>query len=109
VDGQLGNFNHSQAKKGPRRIFMPGLLRFELQTKCSGCKMSVLCLLGTVPFDGDDDIVGTVSILQNFAAVIVKFAHLLFFSRKFFEIVLIPILSDVAEVTAHKGGSGMAS
>ena len=37
-------------KKGPRRIFMPGLLRFELQTKCSGCKMSVLCLLGTVPF-----------------------------------------------------------
>jgi len=110
VDGQLGNFNHSQAKKKVRgafscRAFSGSNCKLNAQgAKCQSCVCLEPCL-----FDGDDDIVGTVSILQNFAAVIVKFAHLLFFSRKFFEIVLIPILSDVAEVTAHKGGSGMAS
>jgi len=44
------------SKKGPGDIF-----RFKQQTKCSGCKMSVLCFFDAVPFlmeSKDDDIVG---------------------------------------------------
>ena len=57
MDGQPGNCNHSQLakvlqKRSPGTF--PGSLkdlhRLKQQTKCSGCKMSVLCLLGTVPF-----------------------------------------------------------
>lgn len=85
MDGQLGNFNHSQAKKKVRgafscRAFSGSNCKLNAQgAKCQSCVCLEPCL-----FDGDDDIVGTVSILQNFAAVIVKFAHLLFFFKKVF-------------------------
>jgi len=85
VDGQLGNFNHSQTKKKVRGAFScrassGSNCKLNAQgAKCQSCVCLKPCL-----FDGDDDIVGTVSILQNFAAVIVKFAHLLIFFQESF-------------------------
>lgn len=90
VGGQPGNCNHSRAKalqkglqghlQGPKKTFAGSTSKLNAQgAKCQSCVCLEPCL-----FDGDDDIVGTVSILQNFAAVIVKFAHLLFFFKKVF-------------------------
>ena len=90
VGGQPGNCNHSRAKalqkglqghlQGPKKTFAGSTSKLNAQgAKCQSCVCLKPCL-----FDGDDDIVGTVSILQNFAAVIVKFAHLLIFFQESF-------------------------
>ena len=97
MGGQPGNyFNHSQQakalQKGPQEHFQgPSKTfsyRFKQQTKCSGCKMSVLCFFDAMPFLmelKDDDICGRgLCFVQcDFAAVIVKFAHLLIFLESF--------------------------
>ena len=79
--------------------------------------MSVLCFFDTMPFLmelKDDDIVGRgLCFVQcDFAAVIVKFAHLLIFLESFwdrFDFHSLKVAFIKVQVTAHKGGSEVAS